>query len=312
MTLRHRYFEVKCALAASGQLSDLEFCELSAHLRRCDQCRYRLMEMALVSSQIFLARRSLAPRPTAQKGMLERFTQRAIGEGIPLRQPRRAPSVHHLVGATAFALLSVLLIVMTWTAANYVNSANSLSLADGPGLKGLLHGPGVMIRPTSSPDPVVAVKVSRPPGTMRRSASRRNVEARRLNTGSNAKGSVMPETSTLRDVRTGFPACNADRLFYQKGTDTFTLVFLPPWPSTPRPFPVFLSSSSTFDLKPVKIEDLFLDQKRAAFSGKRVLIYNSGMASLTLLDPIHTAAFSMPDDIAERIPAFRFTLPAAQ
>jgi hypothetical protein len=310
MTLRHRYFEVKCALAASGQLSDLEFCELSAHLRRCDQCRYRLMEMALVSSQISLARRSLAPRPTAQKGMLERFTQRAIGEGIPIRQPRRAPSVHHLVGATAFALLSVLLIAMTWTAANYVNSANSLSLADGPGLKGLLHQPGVMIRPT--PDPVVAVKVSRPPEMMRRSASGRNVEARRLSTGSNAKGGVMPETSTLRNVRTGFPAFNADRLFYQKGTDTSRLVFLPPWPSTPQPFPVFLSSSSTFDLKPVKIEDLFLSQKRAAFSGKRVLIYNQGMASLTLLDPIHTAAFSMPGGIAERIPAFRFTLAAAQ
>ena len=311
MTLRHRYFEVKCALAASGQLSDLEFCELSTHLRRCDQCRYRLMEMELVSSQISLARRSLAPRPTAQKGMLERFTQRAIGEGIPLRQPRRAPSVHHLVGATAFALLSVLLIATTWTAANYVNSAHSLSLlADGPGLKGLLHQPGVMIRPI--PDPVVALKVSRPPETMRRSASRKNVETRQLSSGSNAKGSVMPETSTLADVGTGFPAFNADHLFYQKGTDTSTLVFLPPWPSTPRPFPVFMSSSSTFDLKPVKIEDLFLSQKRAAFSGKHVLIYNPGMASLTPLESIHTAAFTMPGGFAERIPAFRFTLPAAQ
>jgi hypothetical protein len=310
MTLRHRYFEVKCALAASGQLSDLEFCELSAHLRRCDQCRYRLMEMALVSSQISLARRPLAPRPTAQKGMLERFTQRAIGEGIPLRQPRRAPSVHHLLGATAFALLSVLLIAMTWTAANYVNSANSLSLADGPGLKGLLHQPGVMIRPTS--DPVVAVKVSRPLETMRRSASGKNLEARQLSAGSGAKGSVMPETSTLRDVRTGFPAFNPDRLFYQKGTDTSGLVFLPPWPSRPRQFPVFLSSSSTFDLKPVKIEDLFSSQQRAAFAGKRVLIYNPGIASLTLLESIHTGAFTMPGGAADRIPAFRFTLPAAQ
>ena len=310
MTLRHRYFEVKCALAASGQLSDLEFCELSAHLRRCDQCRYRLMEMALVSSQISLARRPLAPRPTAQKGMLERFTQRAIGEGIPLRQPRRASSGHHLVGATAFALLSVLLIAMIWTAANYVNSANSPSLADGTELKGLLHQPGVMTRPT--PDPVVAVKVSRPPETVRRSTSGKSLEARQLSAASNAKGSVMPETSNLRDVRAGFPSFDTGRLFYQKGTDTSRLVFLPPWPSTPRPFPVFLSSSSTFELKPVKIEDLFSSQKRAAFAEKRVLIYSPEMASLTLLKSTHTGAFTMPGGVADRIPAFRFTLPAAQ
>ncbi len=84
MTTNHTYFEVMCALAASGQLTKTEHAELREHSEHCVLCRNRLVEMRQSGFQLFLARAFKTPSKRLPKGMQERFAARAISEGIPL------------------------------------------------------------------------------------------------------------------------------------------------------------------------------------------------------------------------------------
>jgi hypothetical protein len=112
MTTNHVYFEVMCALAASGQLTKTEHVELREHSEHCVLCRDRLVEMRRLGFQLFLARAFKTPSKRLPKGMQERFAARAIGQGIPLSS-RSAGNGFHALGMVTVLLLVLLLVAAT-------------------------------------------------------------------------------------------------------------------------------------------------------------------------------------------------------
>jgi hypothetical protein len=107
MSTNHDDFEVLCAVAASGHLSNAERAELSEHLRNCISCQNRLFEMRQLAIPLLLARPLKTPGKPWRKGMQERFAERAIREGVPL-SPRSQG-----VGFRALGMVTVVLVVLS-------------------------------------------------------------------------------------------------------------------------------------------------------------------------------------------------------
>jgi hypothetical protein len=84
MTEKHGYFEMLCALAASGQLTRSEAAELREHAPHCDACRSRNTEWNLLGAQLWVAHAWKDQNARLPGGMKERFVTRAIREGVPL------------------------------------------------------------------------------------------------------------------------------------------------------------------------------------------------------------------------------------
>jgi hypothetical protein len=106
MITNHDDFEVLCAVAASGHLTRGERAELAEHVRHCVCCEKRLIEMRQLAIHLLLAQRFRAPGKHVQKGMQERFAERAIREGIPL-SPRPQG-----IGFGSLSMVSTLLAVL--------------------------------------------------------------------------------------------------------------------------------------------------------------------------------------------------------
>jgi hypothetical protein len=111
MITNHADFEVLCALAASGDLTNPERAELSEHVEHCVLCHKRLFEMRQLGAQLFLAQALKGPVTRLPKGMQERFSARAISEGIPLNSRSQG------AGFSALGLVSALLAVLLLVAA---------------------------------------------------------------------------------------------------------------------------------------------------------------------------------------------------
>jgi hypothetical protein len=117
MTTNHVDFEVLCALAASGDLTKAERARLSDHVQQCVLCHNRLSDMRQLGIQLFLAQALKSPTRRLPRGMQERFSARAISEGIPLSSRSQG------VGLNALGLVTALLVVLLMVAA---------TLRDGP------------------------------------------------------------------------------------------------------------------------------------------------------------------------------------
>ena len=292
MTIDHRHFEINCVLAASGQLADREFVELMNHLRGCDVCQNRLIEMAFIGSQLALVRKTKVAASTSSKGLLERFTERAAIEGIQLKPTKKTRFVHSLAGASALALLSALLLAVTLTAAHKTNRANSASRTVGPQLLRSVTRAEGMTRPIHSPK--APAKASRHSEARRGLLSYNRIEARQSGIGSKAEETVLPVTT---------------RTFEQHGDGEYTLGSTLLLPSRPPSFEVGISSGSLFNPDAGRIEDLFLKGNQATLFGKRVFSYDPRVASLTLVDSFRMAASTLPSGSSKQVPLFRFTLP---
>ena len=107
----HEYFEELCALAASGLASVDEFQELEKHLHDCATCRESFTDFSRVSAGLLSAGHD--PKLQQPTGMVARFVERAITEGISLHQPLRYIPIRVLLrplawaGAIAAALITV-------------------------------------------------------------------------------------------------------------------------------------------------------------------------------------------------------------
>ena len=111
MTTNHVDFEVLCALAASGDLTKAERARLSDHVQQCVLCHNRLLEMRQLGIRLFLAQALKTPTRRLPRGMQERFSARAISEGIPLSSRSQG------VGFSALGLVTALLVVLLMVAA---------------------------------------------------------------------------------------------------------------------------------------------------------------------------------------------------
>ncbi len=138
MTTNHAYFEVMCALAASGQLTKTEQVELREHSEHCVLCRNRLLEMRQSGFQLFLARAFKTPSKRLPKGMQERFAARAISEGIPLSS-RSAGSGFHALGMVTVLLLVLLLVAAALQDGPFTRPAVEMDVADTSHVSGFLE-----------------------------------------------------------------------------------------------------------------------------------------------------------------------------
>jgi hypothetical protein len=111
MSTCHDDFQVLCALAASGDLTKTEHAALREHLKNCISCQSRLVEMRGLAAPLLLAQELKTPGKQLRKGMQERFTERAIREGIPLRPRSQGVGVPAL-GMVTIVLAALLVTVM--------------------------------------------------------------------------------------------------------------------------------------------------------------------------------------------------------
>jgi hypothetical protein len=116
MSTSHDDFEVLCALAASGDLTKTEHAALREHLRNCISCQSCLIEMRRLAIPLLFAQQLKTPGRQLRKGLQERFAERAIREGIPLR-PRSQG-----VGVNALGMVTVVLVVLLLVTATLQHS----------------------------------------------------------------------------------------------------------------------------------------------------------------------------------------------
>jgi hypothetical protein len=116
MSTSHADFEVLCALAASGDLTKTEHAALREHLKNCIACQSRLVEMRRLAIPLMLVQQRKTPGKQLRKGMQERFAERAIREGIPLR-PRSQG-----IGVNALGMVTVVLVALLLVTAKLQHS----------------------------------------------------------------------------------------------------------------------------------------------------------------------------------------------
>jgi hypothetical protein len=116
MSTSHDDFEVLCALAAAGDLTRAEHAALREHLENCIACQGRLIEMRRLAIPLLFAQQLKTPGKQLRKGMQERFAERAIREGIPLRPRPRG------VGFNALGMVTVVLVVLLLVTATLQHS----------------------------------------------------------------------------------------------------------------------------------------------------------------------------------------------
>jgi hypothetical protein len=119
MNAGHGEFEVLCALAASGDLTKAEHAALREHLRHCLCCQNYFIEMRRLAIPLLLAQQLKAPGKQLQKGLQERFAERAIRSGIPLSPQSEG------VGFSALGMVTVVLVVLLLVAATLQHASRS-------------------------------------------------------------------------------------------------------------------------------------------------------------------------------------------
>lgn len=113
----HKKFEILCALAVIGQVSDADLRELTQHIEGCVDCQNRISDFAQISAQALPLAGERYVKPRSPKKMTARFVERARAEGIRLRDSEQiVPSYLSLVslgwsGRLAAALLLIAIIV---------------------------------------------------------------------------------------------------------------------------------------------------------------------------------------------------------
>ena len=110
----HEHYEELCAVAASGQASELELADLRSHLETCPSCRSVAYDFTEISAQGLSVLAAERERRQIPSGMTQRFVARLGSEGIEMRRkiastmPRRNRfAVFAAIGAVAAAALIV-------------------------------------------------------------------------------------------------------------------------------------------------------------------------------------------------------------
>ena len=108
MICDHRFYEMQSALSATGHLTGAELEELEQHVSQCVSCRSCMVEMAAVSRELFLAQVRPGNSETP-RGMEQRFIQRAVAAGIPLKPERSAAFGHRFARVAAITAVLTLI-----------------------------------------------------------------------------------------------------------------------------------------------------------------------------------------------------------
>jgi hypothetical protein len=152
-----REFEILCALAASGDLTKAEQAALREHLRDCLSCQNYFIEMRYLALPLLLAQPLKTPGKRLQKGLQERFSERAIRSGIPLSSRSQG------VDLSALGMVTVVLVVLLMVTATLQHSSGTSSIvgtrvAESTRVSAPFHGPNSV---TSLPAPAKARRIRR-------------------------------------------------------------------------------------------------------------------------------------------------------
>lgn len=111
----HRFYEMQSALAATGHLTNSEVTELEQHVEQCASCRKYIMEMADISRELILVQNQSLDIGYPS-GMQQRFVQRALSAGIPLkaRAAWRTAVDQRFASFAAVGVVLMLLIFFSW------------------------------------------------------------------------------------------------------------------------------------------------------------------------------------------------------
>ena len=108
MSRVHLEYEMLCAFAALGQLSEAERNDLREHVESCSSCQRSLAEMEVASCAYFLCHAGKARGGDTPPGMQRRFEERGGSMGIPLRNITSAlPGTRFISLALSVLLLTV-------------------------------------------------------------------------------------------------------------------------------------------------------------------------------------------------------------
>jgi hypothetical protein len=147
----HEHYEELCAVAASGQASEVELEDLRSHLETCPSCRSMAYDFTEISARGLSALAAERQRSQVPSGMTQRFVARAWSEGIAMsretasRMPRRNWLVSAAIGAIAAAAL--IAIVLT-----FGRPRLSLSPGDHSSNQASLAASGTNSQPPHTPD----------------------------------------------------------------------------------------------------------------------------------------------------------------
>lgn len=119
MSASHYEFEVLCALAASGDLTETEHSALREHLRDCLSCQNYFVEIRRLAIPLLLAQQLKTPGKQLRKGLQKRFTERAVRSGIPLSSRSEG------VCFSALGMVTVVLVVLLLVTATLQRTSRS-------------------------------------------------------------------------------------------------------------------------------------------------------------------------------------------
>src|ERR1700733_13949879 len=108
---------MQSALSATGHLTGSELEELEQHVSQCVSCRNCMAEMAAVSRELFLGQVRPGNSETP-RGMEQRFIQRAVAAGIPLKPERSTAFGPRFACVCGIAAGSMPFIAVAWKAAS--------------------------------------------------------------------------------------------------------------------------------------------------------------------------------------------------
>jgi len=116
----HEHYEELCAVAASGQASEVELADLRSHLQTCPSCRslaYDFTEIGAQGLSVLAAERQRRDIPS---GMTSRFVARARSEGIEIsREPgARMRKRNRFAVFAAIGFVSALALIVSFLAFN--------------------------------------------------------------------------------------------------------------------------------------------------------------------------------------------------
>jgi hypothetical protein len=299
MTSSHQSFEVLCTLAITGELDEREFAALSDHVRLCDACRRRFLEMAFVGSQLSLAREVESRRVRAPKGMRERFIRRAALEGVPLRQQRRAYRSHLALGALALAILVLAALAMHWKAPAPAPMESSAMPEAGQETPAPIHSTESTLPPADKSRLVVFHAAAS-------SAARSKSTGAKSKTQSSSSGSIpsLPAFVEAREPNSG----NQQLLFASLSSRPRELA---PWDEKPAMPAAFLLSDNRSNCESL-VRAQPWDLNPGVPPGRHIFCYNSGIASLTSIDLFHTAASNAARGVHVERLEFHLSQPSTQ
>ena len=116
----HEHYEELCAVAASGQASEVELADLRSHLETCPSCRslaYDFTEIGAQGLSVLAAERQRRQIPS---GMTSRFVARARSEGIEISRETggRMPKRNRFAVFAAIGVVAALALIVSFLAFN--------------------------------------------------------------------------------------------------------------------------------------------------------------------------------------------------